>query len=75
MINKWKKITQDNKVKLIIPFLIAVLGVMGYFGKGWFESPATPKTTTPTPTTQTTSGHNSPVVSGTKSNVTININN
>ncbi len=74
MINNWKKITQDNKVRLIIPILIAVLGVIGYFGKGWFESPTTLKATTYTAITQSTAGDSSPAVTGAKGDVTININ-
>ena len=60
---------------MIVFILGAVLiPVVGYFGKGWFELPATPKATTPTSITQTTSGDSSPAVSGTKGDVTININ-
>ncbi len=34
----WKKLTQDNKVKLAIFFLAALFAVIGYFGKNYFES-------------------------------------
>ncbi len=55
MINKSKSLTQDNKVKLIIPILIAVLGVVGYFGKGLFESSSKPQINTPVSVTHTAS--------------------
>ncbi len=40
MTKKQEPLTQENKVKLIIPILIAVLGVIGYFGESRFESPS-----------------------------------
>ncbi len=74
MINKWKEITQDNKVKLIIVMLVALFSVVGYFGKGWFESTKPLSSETQATATQKTSGDSSPAVSGTKGDVTININ-
>ena len=56
MFNKWKEITQDNKVKLILFILGAVLiPVVGYFGKDWFESSSTSPKTLPTSVTITAS--------------------
>lgn len=69
MIDKWKSISQDNKVKFIIIFL----SVLGYLGKRWLE-PIKPTDTQATQV-QTTSGDNSPLVNETTGNVTINYNN
>lgn len=71
--DKWKDLSQDNKVKLIVVILGAVLAVMGYFGKGWFESPDISASDTEASVTQTTSGDSSPTISGTKGDVTITI--
>lgn len=35
---KWTKLSQDNKVKLMIVILGAVFSVVGYFGKSWFDN-------------------------------------
>ena len=75
MINKWKSLTQDNKVKLIIPILIAVLAAVGYFWKKGFEDKSVVSSDTMETVTQTTSGDSSPAISGTKGDVTITINN
>jgi len=75
MIDKWKSLTQDNQVKLIIPILIAVLAVVGYFWKKGFESTPPLSSDTMETVKQTTSGESSPAISGTKGDVTINITN
>ena len=74
MLNWWNTLTQDNKVKLIIVILGAVLAVVGYFGEDWFESTKASSGDSQATVTQTTSGDSSPAVSGTKGDVTININ-
>jgi hypothetical protein len=74
MLTWLKSLSQDNKVKVLIVILGAALAAAGYFGQRWFETtePASPETKATV--TQTTSGNNSPAVSGTKGDVTININ-
>jgi len=84
ILDKWKALSQDNRVKLMIVILGAVLAVIGYFGKSWLESAKSPpvvidsstpsRNYTKSTVTQTTSGDSSPAVSGTKGDVTININ-
>ncbi len=74
MLSWLKSLTDDNKVKLLIVILGAALASVGYFGQHWFESAASASPETKATVTQTTSGKNSPAVSGTKGDVTININ-
>lgn len=40
MLEKWTGLSQDNKVKLIVIVLGAVLAAAGYLGKSWLEVPA-----------------------------------
>jgi hypothetical protein len=65
-------LTQDNTVKLIIAFLVAIFSAIGYF---WTQSakPTILPNTSPT-VTQTTSGKNGLAISGTQGDVTITIN-
>ncbi len=74
MLTWLKSLSQDNKVKLLIVILGAALAAAGYFGQRWFESAALASPEIKATDTQTTTGKNSPAVSGTKGDVTININ-
>lgn len=74
MIEHWKALSQDNRVKLVIVILGAVFAVLGYLGKPSFESTKPASGKPPATVTQTTSGDGSPAVSGTKGDVTINMN-
>ncbi len=69
-----KSLTEDNKVKLMIVILGAVLAAAGYIGKLWFESTPQSSSDSKETITQTTSNDNSPTISNTKGDVTININ-
>lgn len=71
MIDKWKSLTQNNKITLVIFILTVLFSVLGYFGKSWLES----SFNEPGPTvTQTTSGDYSPAINDTNGDLTININ-
>jgi len=80
MLNRWKSLTQDNKVKLIGIVLAAALSAIGYIGIQGFQTtePVMTEqqdaTDTKAATTQTTFGNHSSTFSGIKGDVTININ-
>lgn len=74
MLDKWKALTQDNQVKLLIVFLTAVFAVLGYFWQSGVESKNASDSEIKDSVTISTSGDNSPVASGTQGDVTININ-
>lgn len=73
MIDKWNVLSQNNKVALIIVILTALFAIFGHFGKLWFEPPSNVLKPA-SQVKQETSGKNSPAISGTNGDVTININ-
>ncbi len=39
MFDRWKSLSEDNKVKMTIPFIVAILAGLGYLGQRWLDVP------------------------------------